>query len=176
MVKRILILFIVGLFFLTNTSVVLAERGVGESCGSSYPADPSEPCVKDYDCIKEAPIPGQGPTYSCKYSPVSTIFGKVKPPDALKKLMGKDQTGAAGISQFLTNLVALIYSLAGIVLIFMLLWGAFGWMTSEGDKEKLAAAQRKIINAIIGIILFAIAFAVIAVLGQFTGFKFFFNT
>ena len=91
----------------------------------------------------------------------------------LQQFIGKDPTGAGGISRFLSNLVALFYSLAGIVLIFMLLWGAWDWMTSEGDKEKLDSARKKIINALVGIVLFAIAFALIQVLGQFTGFKFF---
>lgn len=109
----------------------------------------------------------------CQPSKTSTVFGKIKPPDALKNLIGTDPTGALGISKFLSNLVTLIYSLAAIVLTLMLLWGAFDWLTSEGDKEKLESAKRKLINAIIGIMLFAVAFAVIQVLGSFTGFKFF---
>ena len=104
---------------------------------------------------------------------IKDTFGTISPPPAIKDFAGPDKSGAAGISNFLSNLVVLIYSAAAIVLIFMLLWGAFEWMTSGGDKEKLSSAQRRIINAIIGIILFAVAFAVIAVLGQFTGFEFF---
>lgn len=101
------------------------------------------------------------------------VFGTVSPPPALDDLIKRDPTGAGGIGLFLSNLIALIYSIASIVLIFMLVWGAFDWLTSGGDKEKLQGAQRKILNAIIGIILFAIAFAVIQVLGAFTGFEFF---
>lgn len=105
---------------------------------------------------------------------VEDTFGKIVAPSPIQDFIGKtDQTGAAGISKFLSNLIALFYAMAAIVLIFMLLWGAFDWITSEGDKEKLQSAQRKIINAIIGIVLFGIAFAVIQVLGQFTGFTFF---
>lgn len=101
-------------------------------------------------------------------------FGTISPPPALKKLVEEEsKKPGGGISFFLSNLVALIYSLAAIVLIFMLLWGAWDWMTSEGDKEKLDSARKKIVNAIIGILLFAVAFAVIQVLGQFTGFTFF---
>src|SRR3989344_8011081 len=100
-------------------------------------------------------------------------FGTISPPPELLPFVNKGGSGAGGISLFLTNFVALIYSIAAIVLIFMLLWGAFDWITSGGDKEKLQNAQRKIINAIIGIMLFAIAFAVIQVLGVFTGFPFF---
>ena len=79
---------------------------------------------------------------------VDHTFGTINLPPAIKDLAGGDQTGAAGISQFFTNLVGLFYSVAAIALILMLLWGAFEWITSGGDKEKLAAAQRRIINAI----------------------------
>lgn len=106
-------------------------------------------------------------------NPIENIFGKITPPDALKPLLQQDPTGAGALSNFLSRLVALIYVLAAIVLIFMLIWGAWDWMISEGNKEKVESARNKIINAFIGILLFAVAFAVIRVLGQFTGFKFF---
>lgn len=104
---------------------------------------------------------------------IKDIFGTVSPPPAIADFLGTDPTGAAGISKFLSNLIVLIYIVAVIVLIFMLLWGAFDWMISEGNKEKLQAAQSKIISAIIGLMLFAVAFAIIQILGQFTGFTFF---
>lgn len=100
-------------------------------------------------------------------------FGTISPPSFIQQFIGADDTGASGISKFLSNLIVLIYSIAAIVLIFMILWGALEWMLSGGDKEKVASARGRIMNAFIGIILFAIAFAVIAVLGKFTGFTFF---
>lgn len=104
---------------------------------------------------------------------VKDLLGTISPPPAIQNLLKDDATGAAGISKFLNNLIGLFFSAAAIVLIFMLIWGAFDWITSGGDKEKLQSAQRKIISAIIGIILFAVIFAALAVLGQFTGFEFF---
>ncbi len=102
-------------------------------------------------------------------SPISQVFGKIIPPQQIINF----GFGAKGISTLLSNIITLFYSIAIIVLIFMLLWGAWDWMTSEGDKEKLSSAQKKIVNAIIGIMLFAVAFAIIQVLGTFTGFTFF---
>ncbi len=109
----------------------------------------------------------------CQYNPVKKNFGTIKLPEPLKGLISKDPSGAAGLSKFLSNLIALFYTVATVVLIFILLWGAFEWMTSGGDKEKIQGARQRIISAIIGIILFAAAFAVIQVLGTFTGFEFF---
>lgn len=131
-------------------------------------------CTAD-GCEEEYPEEGPNAPDLCKrpdpanQSDIGKVFGQILPPQAIQYL----GFGSTGISKFLSNLVALIYSLAIIVLIFMILWGAFDWLTSEGDKEKLESAKRKLVNAFIGIMLFAVAFAIIQILGTFTGFKFF---
>lgn len=104
---------------------------------------------------------------------IQHTFGTISPPPELIPFTSPDPTGVGGISQFFSNFVGLFYSVAILVLVLMLVWGAFEWITSEGDKEKIASARGKLINAVIGIILFAIAFAIIQVLGRFTGFTFF---
>lgn len=104
---------------------------------------------------------------------IKDIFGTIKPPKELDPFVLQDPTGAGGISLFLSHLVALVYTVAAVALVLMILWGAFDWITSEGEKEKIESARNKIIHSIIGILLFAAAFAIIQVLGQFSGFKFF---
>lgn len=169
MINKILVSFIITIFFFASASTVSAVIQAGRSCGPSS-ANPNERCVDGYTCQKEDP---RIETYSCIQSGIGEIFGTVSPPPSLQKFIDGDKTGATGISKFLSNLVVLIYIFAAIALLFMLLWGAFDWIISEGDKEKLAGAQRKIINAIIGLMLFAVAFAILKVLGTFTGFEFF---
>ncbi len=104
---------------------------------------------------------------------VENTFGTITPPSPLANFIGTDTTGAGAIGKFLSNGIELIYSVAAIVLILMIIWGAFQWLMSGGDKEALASAQKRILNALIGIILFSVAFAVIKVIGDFTGFTFF---
>ena len=101
------------------------------------------------------------------------VFGTIKAPSEILPLIQKGGEGAGGISLVLNNLITLIYIFAGVIFIFMILWGAFQWLTSGGEKEAVAAARGRITNAIIGIILFAVAFAIIQIIGTFTGFKFF---
>ncbi len=101
------------------------------------------------------------------------IFGAIKPPPELDPFTQGNLSGATGISKFFSNLIGLIYAVAAVFFLFMILWGAFDWITSEGQKEKVQQAQQKIIHAMIGILLFAAAFAIIAVFGKFTGFSFF---
>lgn len=99
-------------------------------------------------------------------------LGFISPPPAISRF----GFGAEGISTFLSNAIALFYVIATVVLVIMLIWGAFDWIISEGDKEKVANARNRILNAIIGILIFAAAFGIIRVLGQFTGFSFFQTT
>ncbi len=141
------------------------------TCGYSYIVT----YCSTFLCYETYPENGGNAPAACnkpcpaQQSDIGKVFGQIIPPTAIQNF----GFGSAGISKFLSNLVILIYSLAAVVLILMILWGAFEWIISEGDKEKVAGAQKRIINAIIGIILFAVAFAIITVLGQFTGFKFF---
>lgn len=121
------------------------------------------------DQKEDAPAECSRPCSPDKPSEIGKFFGQVDTPLSIARF----GFGALGISKFLSNGVVLILSLAIIALLLMLIWGAYEWTTSGGDKEKLSSAQKKIINAIIGIILLAITFAVIQVLGQFTGIKFF---
>ena len=166
MLKKVFILLSTVLLFLINPSYALADHiGAGISCTLTAPH-----CIKGYSC---QPLKADPKDFRCQPSAIQDVFGKIEPPDAIKGLLKGDPTGAGGISKFLSNFVSLIYIAATIVLVFMLLWGAWDWMTSEGDKEKLSSAQKKIINAFIGILLFAVAFALLRVLGAFTGFTFF---
>lgn len=165
---KTVIFFVLSTFFLTTiitAPIVSADVSPGDRCNPG-----GEKCIDGYYCN---PAPSPPPDFLCQKSPILDVFGQIKPPTPLQKFIGKDPSGTVGISQFLTNLVVLIYSLAFIVLIFMILWGAWDWMTSEGDKEKLESAKKKLINAFVGMLIFAVAFAAIQVLGNFTGFKFF---
>lgn len=166
MIKKVFIFLVIGIFVLINTSVIFAaEKDPGDECIPNVDTCRPKP-EGTYSCL---PAPNPPPAYLCQRD----VFGKIQAPDAIKRFLGADQTGASGISKFLSNLIVLIYSIASIALIFMILWAAFEWLTSGGDKEKVAAARARLTYAIVGMILFAIAFAVIQVLGTFTGFKFF---
>lgn len=129
--------------------------------------DYCEERYSEQNCSK-APLACNKPDPASQ-SDISKVFGQIIPPPAIQNF----GYGSIGISQFLSNLVTLFYTIAAIVALFMFLWAAFEWMTSGGEKEKVAAARNKIIYAIIGIILLATAFAILRIVGTFTGFTFF---
>lgn len=61
-------------------------------------------------------------------SEITKKFGLIMPPVPIQNL----GFGALGISNFLSNFIQLIYSIAAVVLVLMIVWGAWDWITSEG--------------------------------------------
>ncbi len=95
----------------------------------------------------------------------STVFAqptiKINPPPQ----------GYSDIGAFITNFLTLAFAIALLIVLVMLIWGSFEWITSGGDKEAVAKARSRIINALIGLAILAIAFALTRLAGQFLGFN-----
>ncbi|MBI3366200.1 hypothetical protein HY041_01055 [Candidatus Roizmanbacteria bacterium] len=82
---------------------------------------------------------------------VDSIFGKISPPPGVSSSMASDPVG--GLAKLIGTTINLFVISAGLVLLFFMLWGAFDWIMSGGDKERVAKAQSKITNALIGMII-----------------------
>ena len=78
--------------------------------------------------------------------------------------------GYKDLGVFITNVLTLAFGIAILVVLVMLVWGAFEWITSGGDKEAVGKARNRIINALIGLAVLAVAYALTKVAGQFLGF------
>lgn len=75
------------------------------------------------------------------------------------------------LNQFMQNLFTLVFSVAAIAVLIYMIWGAYDWITSGGDKDKIAAARKKIVNALIGLAVLALAFFIVTVVGNIVGFN-----
>ncbi|MCL4363970.1 pilin [Patescibacteria group bacterium] len=94
---------------------------------------------------------------------VQSLFGTVAPPQGMN-FGGSDPL--AGLAKFISFGIQLFLIVAGMFLLLYLLWGAFDWIVSGGEKEKISKAQNKITNALIGIIL---VFGVLVVFNLLAG-------
>ncbi|MFA6017187.1 MAG: hypothetical protein WC744_03820 [Patescibacteria group bacterium] len=92
---------------------------------------------------------------------IDALFGGISPPAAMN-LGGNDP--AQGLGNFIGFGIQMFILVAGMFLILYLLWGAFDWIVSNGDKERLTKAQAKITNALIGILLVFIVLTIFNVL------------
>lgn len=94
---------------------------------------------------------------------VEDVFGKISPPPGMSIGAGDP---IAGLGKLLGLGVRLFLVIAGLAVLIYMLWGAFDWIVSSGEKERLQKAQNKITNAVIGLI---VIFVVIVVFGLLTG-------
>lgn len=78
--------------------------------------------------------------------------------------------GFASLSDFIKNALSLVFVIGAFLVLIMLIIGAYEWIASGGDKENVAKARNRIINAMIGLLVLAVAFALVRLLAQFTGF------
>jgi len=88
------------------------------------------------------------------------IIGKITPPVPI------DNDPFIALGKLLSFIVRFLLIGAGFIAGAYLLLGAFDWIMSGGEKEKLQKAQQKIINAIIGLL---IVFIVLTLFGLITG-------
>lgn len=77
--------------------------------------------------------------------------------------------GYDDISKFINAALRLAFIIALILVLVMLVWGAIEWIMSGGSKEGLEGARKRIIHALIGLAILAIAFAVVTLAGNFLG-------
>lgn len=79
--------------------------------------------------------------------------------------------GYSRLDYFIENVLVVAFGIAAIVVLVMLVWGAFEWITSGGDKESVGKARSRIINALIGLAVLAVAYALATVAANFLGFN-----
>ena len=71
----------------------------------------------------------------------------------------------SSISSFTNIVIPLMMLAGGFASLAMLLLGAFRYITSSGNPEKLAKAQSVMLYAVMGIFLMVISFVLIKIIG-----------
>jgi hypothetical protein len=82
----------------------------------------------------------------------------------------KDEYAFGGINSFgegISYLVNPAFAVAGIILVFWFLWGAFDIIISQGEKERIAAGRNRITHTIIGFLMLIAMFLILQYLPQF---------
>lgn len=86
------------------------------------------------------------------------LDASINPPAGSKII--NPNTSIGDIVSFLVTFIIVISFLAALLYVVI---GAFQWITSGGDKQKVADARNHIIAAIIGLIVIALSFVIINV-------------
>jgi hypothetical protein len=101
-------------------------------------------------------------------TPVNADFILSQPPNGGIPGSGPNATPLQSI---ISNIITLLYTIGGIGVLVMFIWGTIEWIISGGAKDKIDAARKRITNAVIGLVLMALAFFIIRVVGQIVGFN-----
>lgn len=91
---------------------------------------------------------------------IGDIFGFGDTKDLGTALGGTGKSGSSG------RLVALVFMVSGILVVFYFLLGAFDLITSQGDKNAIASARDKITHAIIGFVMLILVFLILQYLPE----------
>lgn len=101
----------------------------------------------------------------------SGVIGKINAPVQSDIYTNTDVN--VGLSKLLSTGIQLFFFVAGLAALIYMLWGAFDWITSNGEKEKLQKAQNKIQSSAIGLVLIVVVLVVFnVIMGTVLGGKF----
>lgn len=90
-------------------------------------------------------------------TPINFIGASIAPPNPIFS----DTFGS--ISRLFIVGIQLFLSVSAIAVLVYLLWGAFDWVNSGGDPERISQAQAKMTHAVIGIIMIVAALTIFMV-------------
>lgn len=85
---------------------------------------------------------------------------------------GKGIAGGTPLTQLFTNAITIVFIAATVLVLVMLVIGALQWILSGGDKEAVGKARSRITHALVGLVILALAFVILTVVGQIIGFNF----
>jgi hypothetical protein len=101
---------------------------------------------------------------------MKSVFAASPTPTDIKITITEPQQGgipgATSLGTILNNAITIIFAVATLLVLFMLILGAFSWITSAGDKEKVAGARNRILHALVGLAILALAFVILTVVSQ----------
>jgi len=81
--------------------------------------------------------------------------------------------GASGVYPILSTVMKYLYVIAGLILLFYLIYGGFQMMTGARDEKGLMAAKGRITNALIGFLLLFVSYWIVQIMEYVLGIQIF---
>lgn len=85
------------------------------------------------------------------------------------KIEGPLNDNIDSVGALISTILNFIYPLAGLILLVMLIWGGYSFMTSGGDPEKVQRARGVLTSSIIGFVLLILSFFIVRVIAFIFG-------
>ena len=74
-----------------------------------------------------------------------------------------------GFSQYIYTIVSALMAIALVLVLIFLIWGAFDWITSAGEKGKTESARNKMTGAIAGLFILSSVFVIFTLIQNVFG-------
>lgn len=75
------------------------------------------------------------------------------------------------VASIFNELLPYIYVFAGLILLFMMIFGGIGLMTAAGDPKKMEASQKRITMALVGFLIVFVSYFVVQIVEVVLGIK-----
>ena len=73
------------------------------------------------------------------------------------------------LGDLISQILKFLMPMAGIVLLFVLIWGGYDFMMSQGNPERIKGAQAKITSGLIGFFLLIASYLIVRVISAIFG-------
>ncbi len=84
-------------------------------------------------------------------------------------IQGPLDSSINNLGDLVNRVLTFLLPLAGIVLLFVLIWGGYDYMMSQGNPEKIKTAQAKITTGLIGFFLLISSYLIVRVITAIFG-------
>jgi len=85
----------------------------------------------------------------------------------------QESTAASKVGLIISTLLPYLFVIAGLLLLFYLIYGGFQMMIAANDEKGLAEAKGKITNALIGFLLLFVSYWLVQIIGHILGIQIF---
>ena len=73
-------------------------------------------------------------------------------------------TGSSQVNEFADNIIAniieAVLGFLGLLFVVLIIWSGYQWMTAGGNSEAITAAKKRMLNAVIGLIIVLSAYII----------------
>jgi hypothetical protein len=100
---------------------------------------------------------------------MGNVYAQTPAPSCNPAIPGDCPAGLQQIEGVFTNVISVVVGLGFIVLLIMLIWAGFKYLTSGGEPKAVQAAHQTVTWALLGIVFMAISWLVLQLIHAFTG-------
>jgi hypothetical protein len=174
------LLILALLTFIVFPVLIKAAGVIGDTCSKSADCSPGYKCDTSIsECVSAAPVipnatpppdtgvgntiptVGGGPPVFCGEG-TENINGLCQPISPFKTTGSIASSGT--ITDLATKILKALLFLSGIIAVLVIIIGGFWYITSAGNTEQAEKGQRALTNAIIGLIVVILAYAIVNII------------